>query len=48
MVFFQLQKWSSFGLIFMKLGLPEKMGTLGMYILQSVKFPSSIILSYLG
>ena len=28
MVFFQLQKWSSFGLIFMKLGLPEKLGTL--------------------
>ena len=27
-VFFQVQKWSSFGLIFMKLGLPEKLGTL--------------------
>ena len=28
-VFFQEQKWSSFGLIFMKLGIPEKLGTLG-------------------
>ena len=27
-VFFWVQKWSSFGLIFMKLGLPEKLGTL--------------------
>ena len=27
-VFFQVQKWSSFVLIFMKLGLPEKLGTL--------------------
>ena len=27
-VFFQVQKWSSFGLIFMKLGLPEKLETL--------------------
>ena len=32
MVFFQLQKWSSFGLILMKLGLPEKLGTL-LYLL---------------
>ena len=23
------KKWSSFGLIFMKLGIPEKLGTLG-------------------
>ena len=29
-VFFQVQKWSSFGLIFMKLALPEKLGTLNM------------------
>ena len=28
-VFFQVQKWSSFGLIFMKLGLPEKIGDTG-------------------
>ena len=28
-VFFQVRKWSSFGLIFIKLGLPEKLGTLG-------------------
>ena len=27
-VFFQEQKWSYFGLIFMKLGLPAKLGTL--------------------
>ena len=32
-VFFQLRKWSSFGLIFMKLGLPEKLGTLVMLII---------------
>ena len=29
-VFFQVQKWSSFGLIFMNLGLPEKLGTLNL------------------
>ena len=28
-VFFQVQKWSSFGLIFMKLCLPEKIGDTG-------------------
>ena len=29
-VFFQVQKWSYFGLIFLKLGLPKKLGTLPM------------------
>ena len=32
-VLFQVQKWSSFGLIFMKLCLPEELGTLQMHVL---------------
>ena len=35
-VFFQVQKWSSFSLIFMKLGLPEKLGTLVMSLLYNL------------
>ena len=34
-IFFQVQKWSSFGLIFMKLGLPEKLGTLAQFSTES-------------
>ena len=33
-VFFLVQKWSSFGLIFIKLGLPEKLGTLVVVVVQ--------------
>ena len=45
-VFFQVQKWSSFGLIFLKLGLPEKLGTLNVIIAHQCH--DSMIIAYYG
>ena len=44
MVFSQLQKWPSFGLIFMKLGLPEKLGTLKIVIVIKMTVVTEVVI----